>query len=72
MTRLEKIRNMSDLEMVDFLIENHVDERFQFCRSFPVCQERLERDDLTEEESKDWDAMCKNCLISYLQEEGEL
>lgn len=62
MTRADKIRSMTNDEMVDCIMETGIDECFHFCKNNVKC------DDLEPEERN---TRCRQCLLEYLEGEYE-
>lgn len=63
MRRIDRVRSMSIYEMADTLIETGMDNCIEFCTSTEECE------NYTEEHGEVTDAMCRECLIKWL--EGE-
>lgn len=64
MTYAQKIRSMSDEELVDFLWRFNCDSFenvLPFCKNTVECGELLDSDDISDE-------MCKRCLLERLQQ----
>lgn len=62
MTRADKIRNMTDEELVEFAFENGVDDCFCFCKEKQECEGDIDKNTLTQ--------MCKRCMLKWIREEG--
>lgn len=62
MTRGDKIRSMTDEELVDMIFACDIDGCIDFCRDTKKCNEKLETDSILE-------ADCKRCLVEWLREE---
>lgn len=58
MTRADKLRSMTDEQLVDFIFEYGIDERLNFCRVLPEREDGCASDE-----------DCKKCLMEWLKEE---
>lgn len=63
MTRADKIRNMTDEELVEFAFENDIDNCFPFCKDKRECEGDIDKDTMRQ--------MCKECMIEWIREEAE-
>lgn len=66
MTRGDKLRRMTDEELADAILDNHMDDNIAFCQSRPECDERLDSASDTMPEMD-----CRRCLIEWLSQEEE-
>lgn len=62
MTRADKIRNMSNEELADFVMDTGIDDYLEFCKNNEGC------DELKPEERK---TKCRQCLLEYLEGDYE-
>lgn len=66
MTNADKIRAMSDEELADlFYSFQNLEDEVKFCKNKGVC------DDILDDGNDIPDAMCKQCLVEWLQSEVE-
>ena len=65
MTRIEKIRQMTDEELAELLMTEAIAETFHYCNDDGPCTADTNFDELPED-------ACKQCMVRWLQEEGEL
>ena len=61
-TNGDKIRNVSDEEMAEFILANCLDDRIHFCKSKPECDAILDSGGAITHE------MCKKCCIDWLHQ----
>ena len=61
-TNGDKIRNVSDEEMAEFIIANDLDNEIHFCKSTPECNAILDSGGTIADE------MCKKCCIDWLHQ----
>ena len=66
MTRGDKLRGMTDEELADVILDNHMDGNIDFCRSRPECEEGLDSASGTIPEED-----CRLCLIEWLRQEDD-
>lgn len=64
MTRIEKIRQMTDEELAELLMTGDISERLTYCAGGP-CTVDTNFDELPED-------ACKQCMVRWLREEGPL
>lgn len=64
MTRGDKIRNMTDEQLVEFAFENGVDDCFRFCKNKEECEYDMDRKELEEK--------CKQCMLEWIKEEERM
>ena len=65
-TNADRIRAMSDDELVDFLMQfADLDCRISFCLNLPECEKLLDTEDGIPS------SMCKKCLLKWLQQPAE-
>ena len=68
MTNGDRIRAMSDEELVDIMIgQDELDERIHFCQNLPECEAFLATPDGTIPQHK-----CRECLLKWLRQETEV
>lgn len=66
-TRVDRLRAMSDEELVDLIFKYELDMTIPFCKDLPECSERMDAGTLDYTE-------CRKCMLEYLRqpsEEGE-
>ena len=61
-TNGDKIRNVSDEEMAEFILANDLDDEIHFCKSTPECNAILDSGGTITHE------MCKKCCIDWLHQ----
>lgn len=65
-TNADRIRAMSDEELVDYLMQfTDLDCRIGFCLNLPECEKLLDTEDGIPR------SMCKKCLLKWLQQPAE-
>lgn len=63
MTRLQRIREMTAMQLAEVLIDTGMDDHIDFCKGNPECNEEFERTEAIPE------GKCKQCLAAWLEEE---
>ena len=61
-TNGDKIRDVSDEEMAEFILANDLDDEIHFCKSKPECYAILDSGGTITHE------MCKKCCIEWLRQ----
>ena len=61
-TNGDKIRDVSDEEMAEFILANDLDEEIHFCKSTPECNAILDSGGTITNE------MCRKCGIDWLRQ----
>ena len=58
----DRIRNVSDEEMAEFILANDLDDEIHFCKSTPECNAILDSGGTIADE------MCMKCCIDWLHQ----
>ena len=66
MSRADRVRAMSDEDLVDLMFRFNIDEHVRFCEDRPECVETMETDDF---DAKGVD--CKACALRWLRQPAE-
>ena len=61
-TNGDRIRNVSDEEMAEFILANDLDDEIRFCKSKPECNAILDSGGTITNE------MCRKCGIEWLRQ----
>lgn len=61
-TNGDKIRDVSDEEMAEFILANDLDDEIHFCKSRPECDEILNSGRAITHE------MCRKCVLDWLHQ----
>lgn len=61
-TNGDKIRDVSDEEMAEFILANDLDDEIHFCKSTPECNAIMDSGGTITDE------MCRKCCIDWLRQ----
>ena len=61
-TNGDKIRNVSDEEMAEFILANDLDDAIHFCKSEPECDAFFDSGGTATHE------MCRKCVLDWLHQ----
>lgn len=64
-TNGDKIRDVSDEEMAEFILANDLDEEIHFCKNRPECDEILDSGRAITHE------MCRKCVLDWLRQPAD-